>query len=70
MFGTRETLAEHSKLHEKDVKSTVLGRCERKRKIDEVTPVIEPMPEEMAKRHRAVYSGPSRTFSVGQKRKA
>ena len=46
----------------------------RKRKVSEmdyVTPIIEAMPPELARRNRAVFDGPSRTFTigVGQERK-
>jgi hypothetical protein len=46
----------------------------RKRKVSEmdyVTPIIEAMPPEIARRNRAVFDGPSRTFTigVGQERK-
>ena len=71
MFATNEALAEHSKTHKNTTKSPNSSPAvnTRKRKLDEITPTIEPMPSEMAKRNRPVYSGPSRTFSVGQKRK-
>jgi hypothetical protein len=46
----------------------------RKRKVSEmdyVTPIIQAMPPEIARRNRAVYDGPSRTLTigVGQERK-
>jgi hypothetical protein len=40
----------------------------RKRKVSEmdyVTPIIEAMPPEIARRNRAVYDGPSRTLTIG-----
>jgi hypothetical protein len=83
MFATNDALAEHLQTHNNNPNDTDLTEevddntrspstargSSRKRKIDEVTPLIEPMPSEMAKRNRPVYSGPSRTFSVGQKRR-
>ena len=79
-FATNLSLSEHIKTQHpvdeapsevvgtEDDTGALAGESSRKRKIDEVTPLIEPMPSEMAKRNRAVFSGPSRTFQVGQKR--
>ena len=61
-----QELVEHTSTAHKDVGTT--GK--RKRKFVEestsVTPIIQAMPAEMAKKHRAVYDGPSRTLSIGQ----
>ena len=35
----------------------------------DVTPIIERMPAEMARKDRAVFKGPSRSFAIGQNRK-
>ena len=43
----------------------------KKRKAMEeagLTPIIKAMPTEIAKKRRAAYDGPSRSFGVGQKR--
>ena len=68
MFATNEGLAEHAKTHRNPIAASPTGNT-RKRKHDEITPTIEPMPSDIAKRNRPVFTGPSRTFSVGQKRK-
>jgi len=66
MFSSVEDLTKHiSAAH-------MGGGSAGKRKrnfVDEsagVTPIIEAMPAEVAKKHRAVYDGPSRTLSIGQ----
>jgi hypothetical protein len=38
----------------------------RKRKADEVTPIIEAMPRDIARKMRPVFDGPSRSLSVSQ----
>ena len=68
MFATNEDLAEHTKTHRNPITASPAGNT-RKRKHDDITPTIQPMPSDMAKRNRPVYSGPSRTFSIGHKRK-
>jgi hypothetical protein len=36
---------------------------------DNVTPIIEAMPADLARKNRAVFSGPSRSLSIGQGRR-
>jgi hypothetical protein len=59
-----EALEEHSAVHAGPGSG-------RKRKVTEeaaITPIIQAMPKEYAKKRRAVYDGPSKSFGVGQKR--
>jgi hypothetical protein len=63
-FSSVEALDEHSAVHA----GTGSGR---KRKVTEeavITPIIKAMPTEYARKRRAVYDGPSKSFGVGQKR--
>jgi hypothetical protein len=82
LFPTDEALKEHySKAHAEvappDVDGDfggrvkeVLGAGKRKFVEDDVTPIIEAMPAEIARKNRPVYEGPSRSLSIAQGRSA
>jgi len=63
MFATNDGLKEHYVTVHADV-----DRVSRKRKFEDVTPIIEAMPADVARRNRAVYDGPSRSLSISQGR--
>ena len=37
--------------------------------VQGITPIIQPIPAELARKQRAAYDGPSRSFGIGQKRR-
>jgi hypothetical protein len=76
MFCSKEELEQHSKVHDvhnlmearlpKEIKTT---QIKRKFVEEDVTPIVEAMSADMTQRHKAVYDGPSKSFSIGQSRK-
>jgi len=65
-FVSVEELVEHTSTAHKAVAAGNSGKGKRKIVEEIVTPIIEAMPADVAKKHRAVYYGPSRTLSIGQ----
>lgn len=64
MFATNDGLKDHYAVSHIDV-----DKVSRKRKFeDDITPIIEAMPADVARRNRAVYDGPSRSLSISQGR--
>ena len=67
MFTTDDALKQHySDVHNSVTKGMRATLGKRKFVEEDVTPIIEAMPAEIARRSRAVYDGPSRSLSIGQ----
>jgi hypothetical protein len=68
MFATSDALQQHCAEVHPNVRTPRSARKAAKRKMDDdgVTPIIEAMPMDLAKKMRAVYDGPSRSLSVSQ----
>ena len=66
MFATNAELTEHHLATHGGAQETpksVSGK--RKFVSEDVTPIIEPMPDYIAKRRRPVYEGVSRSLNIG-----
>ena len=64
-FVSKEGLGEHAlSVHSSGVAHGVGAPGDGR-----VTPIIQPMPAELARKQRAGYDGPSRSFGIGQKRR-
>ena len=69
-FSSVQELLEHASKAHKEIDARVAnGNGKRKFVDDSVTPIIQAMPAEVARKHRAVFDGPSRTLSIGQSSK-
>ena len=68
-FSSVPELQEHTFNAHKDVRGVEIGNGKRKFMDENVTPIIQAMPAEVARKHRAVFDGPSRTLSIGQSSK-
>ena len=67
MFATDDALEQHySDVHNTIMRDTIRVLVKRKSVDEDVTPIIEPMPAQIARQNRAVYDGPSRSLSIGQ----
>ena len=68
MFATDDALTQHySDVHKSINKRGTTGVLGKRKFVDgDVTPIIEAMPAEIARKNRAVYDGPSRSLSIGQ----
>ena len=68
-FASKEGLDEHAlSVHSSGVTNGV-GRKRKASDGQSVTPIIQPMPPELARKQRAGYDGPSRSFGIGQNRR-
>jgi len=71
MFATNDALQRHYGEVHPNVRTPRSSRKVAKRKAEDdgITPIIEAMPAELARKMRAVYDGPSRSLSVSQGKK-
>jgi len=61
MFSTENELLEHITRQHKTSNTQPSN--------NDVTPIIEAIPADLARKNRAVFSGPSRSLSIGQRRR-
>ena len=68
MFATVDALTQHySNVHDPINKRGTARALGKRKFVDEdIRPIIEVMPLEIARKSRDVYDGPSRSLSIGQ----
>jgi hypothetical protein len=68
MFATDDSLKQHySEVHNNKMKRETTGVLTKRQFVDDdVMPMIVVMPAPITRSNRAVYSGPSRSLSIGQ----